>query len=70
MQIDRLEEHTLRGELAKAVQGVLGEAAKRGSLPYLGPGVAAYIGDCGVALLMALDDTQDQLRRDGELSEE
>lgn len=70
MQIDRLEEHTLRAELTQAIKSVLDKAATRGALPELGPGTAAYIADCGLALLMALDDAQDQLRRDGMLNEE
>lgn len=68
--IDRLEEHALRGELTQAIKTVLDKAVGRGSLPELGPAVAAYMADACVAMLLAIDDAQEQMRRDGMLNEE
>lgn len=70
MKIDRLEEHTLRGELAAAIKATLDKATARVSLPELGPAVSAYMADACVAMLLALDDAQEQMRRDGLFAEE
>lgn len=70
MIIDRLEEHTLRAELTQAVKAALDKAAGRGCLPDLGPGIAAYMADACVAMLLAIDDAQEQMRRDGILNNE
>ncbi len=68
--IDRLEEHTLRGELSQAIKGVIDKAAGRGALPDLGPAIAAFMADACVAMLLALDDAPEQMRRDGLLNED
>lgn len=68
--IDRLIEHRLRGELTQAIQAVLSKAQEQGHVPDIGPAAAAYMADAALAVLMAIDDAHEQLRRDGMLNEE
>jgi transposase len=70
MVIDRLIEHRLRDDLSQAIKAVLEKAQSQGHMPEIGPAAAASMADACVAMLLALDDTQDQMRRDGLLSEE
>lgn len=70
MLIDRLTEQTLRAELSQAIKAVLDKAESRGEFPTIGPAAAAYGADAVLAMLLMVDEAQEQMRRDGLLSEE
>jgi hypothetical protein len=66
--IDRLVEMELRRELVAAIKPVIEKAQGKGDVPSIGPSTSVHMAEAALSILLALDDAQDQMQRDGMLS--